>query len=257
MRRQQKKPLVNQADITKTMRELGIQQGDYMIVHSSLNSFGYVDGGADTVIDALIQTVGENGGVFVPTLTGTRHDGPNSPPHFHVKHTPTWTGRIPETLRKRKNARRSLHPTHSLAGIGHRIDTFLAQHEACETPCGRESPYFKLAQHGGYIVLIGVDQQANTTIHTAEELARVPYHLQPEPTPVFITDYDNTEQRCILTLHCWQTPRDFQRIDRPLRQKSIMRIGRIGNAQVRVIRSLPMVQWLTAKLQRDPTYLCV
>ena len=37
-------------------------------VHSSLGSFGHIEGGAETVIDALMQCVGRNGSIFMPAL---------------------------------------------------------------------------------------------------------------------------------------------------------------------------------------------
>ena len=61
--------------IVQGLRELGLREGDLMVVHSSLSSFGYVVGGPDTVIDALLETVGPRGTVIMPTHTGVaKHD---------------------------------------------------------------------------------------------------------------------------------------------------------------------------------------
>lgn len=55
-------------DITNGLLDLGLKSGDEIEVHSSLSSFGYVDGGAETVISALKDVVGENGSIFMPAL---------------------------------------------------------------------------------------------------------------------------------------------------------------------------------------------
>ncbi len=55
-------------DIISGLLDLGLISGDEIEVHSSLSSFGYVDGGAETVISALKEVVGESGSIFMPAL---------------------------------------------------------------------------------------------------------------------------------------------------------------------------------------------
>lgn len=249
-------PVVSTNDIVSSLRELGLKHGDSILVHSSLSAFGYVDGGADAVIDALLEAVGTEGNVLVPTLTGTRHDGPSRPPIFDVRSTPCWTGRIPSTMLARPTARRSMHPTHSVAGIGPKVDRLAEGHEDAATPCGVQSPYYRLAELGGYILLLGVGQESNTTLHTAEELAEVPYHLQPEPTDAVVIDYSGRRHVKRTYLHDWGTPRDFGRIDEPLKELGIMQVGMIGSATVRLIRSMALLDWLVPILKQDNRFLC-
>ncbi|NOX44142.1 MAG: AAC(3) family N-acetyltransferase, partial [Caldiserica bacterium] len=59
--------VVTKDDIVRGLRELGLEVGAIVGVHSSLSSFGYVEGGADAVIDALLEVVGEEGTVVMPT----------------------------------------------------------------------------------------------------------------------------------------------------------------------------------------------
>ncbi len=249
-------PVVTQADISTGLRELGLRPGDSVLVHSSLSSFGYVVNGADAVIDALLEVVEGTGNVIVPTLTGTAEDGPDRPPVFDVRHAPCWTGRIPSVLMKRSEAKRSLHPTHSVAGIGPQVAVLEEGHEDCLTPCGELSPYYRLAVHGGYILLMGVDQESNTTIHTAEELAEVPYHMQKRTTETVVIDHRGIRHVKPMLLHDWGTPRDFQRIDDQLLSLGIMKTGVIGNCTIRLIHSLSMIEWLVNILRKDPQYLC-
>src|SRR3954452_12147705 len=108
-------PPVSRATLTADLRRLGLRRGATVLVHSSLSRIRHVEGGAETVIDALIDSVTPGGTVLFPTLTGTERDGPDCPPVMDVQATACWTGRIPETARHRPDAHRSLHPTHSLA----------------------------------------------------------------------------------------------------------------------------------------------
>ncbi len=244
-------------DILLSLKELGIKQGDVLLVHSSLSSFGYVRCGADTVINALLEVVGQEGTVLVPTLTGKNTDGPQNPPIFNVRETPCWTGRIPTEFMKRRQSRRSLHPTHSVSGIGPLVPFLINGHENSTTPCGKASPYYRLAEKSGYILLVGVDQESNTTIHTAEELAKVPYHMQREPTDAIISDYEGNKIIKHLYLHRWGVPRKFQRIDGELEKLGIMCKGKCGRSTLRLINSMQMIDWLVDILHNDPWYLCL
>ena len=60
--------VITKQDIINGLVNLGLQSGDEIEVHSSLGSFGFVDGGAETVISALKDIVGENGSIFMPAL---------------------------------------------------------------------------------------------------------------------------------------------------------------------------------------------
>lgn len=84
------KPHVTSADIAQGLRRVGLGKGDLVVVHSSLSAFGYVEGGADGVITALLETVGEEGTVAMPTF----HDGALYRPPKDPRTTPSRLGTI-------------------------------------------------------------------------------------------------------------------------------------------------------------------
>lgn len=235
---------------------LGLQTGDIVLVHSSLSSMGYVEGGADTVIDALLSVIGSDGTLMVPTLTGKETDSPDSPPVFDVRNTPCWTGIIPETVRKRPEAKRSLHPTHSVAAIGAHAAEITRGHENGDSPCDAWSPYFSNHKLNGYILLLGVDQESDTTVHCCEEIAGVPYHLQADVTEVPITDSDGSTIVVRNRLHDWhKPPTDFNRFEPIFRDAGVMTVGKVGDATARLIRAKDMVEFAVEMLRNDPLFL--
>ncbi|MDO8685686.1 MAG: AAC(3) family N-acetyltransferase [Clostridiales bacterium] len=121
--------MVKKQDILLSLDLMDIKKGDILLVHSALSSIGYVDGGADTVIDALLESVGEEGTVVMSTLTGWLEP-------FDADKTPSAVGKITEKFRLRENAYRSLHPVHSVAAIGKHAEYITAGHDECETGCG-------------------------------------------------------------------------------------------------------------------------
>lgn len=240
-------------ELISGFRSAGIESGDHLLVHSSLSSLGWVDGGADAVIDALSDAVGAAGTVLYPTLTGSPEDCPENPPVFDARETRCWTGRIPETARRRLGAVRSLHPTHSVAAMGALAGWLTAGHELVRTPCGFGSPYDKLADVEGKIVLIGVGQSCNTSFHLAEELAGAPYVIQERPVDVTFLD---TNGAWVLMrdayLHRSGVRRDYDALEPAMIELGIARIGQVGDADVRVIDATFQRAFLVRKLLHDP-----
>jgi aminoglycoside 3-N-acetyltransferase len=242
-------------DIVRDLRHLGVEPGMTVLVHSSLSSLGWVEGGAETVIDALLETVSPGGTVLAPTLTGTVRDSPEEPPVFDPATSACWTGRIPETFRQRRDARRSRHPTHSVSAIGPATESLIEGHEYAATPCAETSPYGRLAQTGGKILLLGVTHESNTCLHMVEERAGVPYHMQPEPAPARVARGDGSWEEIPTRLHLWRWDRNFTKIDPILLQNGAETAGRVGQADSRLIDVRAMSDLLLPILQRDPLFL--
>jgi len=241
--------------IVEGLKNLGLKTGDIVMVHSSLKSFGYVVGGVDTIIDALLETVGEQGTVVVPTLTGSDKLSPENPPVFDVKNTPCWTGKIPEVFRKRKEAIRSLHPTHSVAAIGALAKFLTENHERCITPCGKGSPYYKLAQMKGYVLLLGVDLRCCTLLHTVEELADLPYHMQKDWVFAKVIDERGKEQEVKVKIHLYGYERDFLKMEPLLLKEEAMKLGTIGKSSIRLIKADKLIKIALKQIKKDPNFL--
>lgn len=163
----EEKDIVTKEDIVAGLRQIGVAPGDLLQVHSSLSAFGYVEGGADTVVEALLEAVGPDGTVMMPTFNHGAAD------IFDIRTTPSVSGAITEALRRRPQAFRSLHPTHPLAAIGPLAELLTRNHLAAGT-FGLYSPLGKLAAMGGKILLLGVGMNVNTMAHIGEMLYGVP-----------------------------------------------------------------------------------
>lgn len=245
------KVIVTKEDIIKGLKGLGLKKGDTILVHSSLKSFGYVDGGADTVIDALLETVLPDGNVMVPTLTGNAYLSKTNPPIFDPYNTPCWTGIIPETFRKRKEALRSKHPTHSVAVIGKDAEYLIECHHCCQTPCGVNSPYDKLVKMNGYVLLLGVDLESVTLFHYVEELMESDYHLQKDWVDAKIILPEGVRVVTI-KIHSYQSPRKFMRMEPYLIENNAIKFTKIGNADIRLIDAKKFTELIIKKLEQDP-----
>ena len=230
--------------ILKGFREFGIKAGDKFILHSSLKSLGRVNGGADAVIDAMLESVHPGGTVFVPTSTFGKPFNPST--------ASSKVGWITEVFRKRPDAIRSLHPSHSIAGIGPDAARILADHEKT-TPMGPGSPLIKLASEGGFIMLIGATHDGNSTIHCAHELAQVPFLNTFRDIEVF-DDEGNTIILRSLIPGCSS---GFNNVEPLLLEKNAIRIQKIGNATTRWMKGQDVIDTaLNAVKKNLPFLLC-
>ena len=101
------------------LRRIGLREGDHVAVALSFKSLGFVCGGPEVMIDALLEVVGPNGTIMMNTHTyGFPISKIKSNFIFDPKSTKSWTGLVPETLRRRAEAVRSWHPISSVTAIG-------------------------------------------------------------------------------------------------------------------------------------------
>ena len=166
------------------LRQLGLEPGAVVIVHSSLSSLGWVCGGSETVVLALMDVLTESGTLVMPTHSAEYSDpgkwkNPPVPeswleairenmPAFDPRTVPTLgMGRIPETFRSWPKALRSSHPAFSFAAWG-RHASFVTGDHSLDYSLGEGSPLARIYELYGEVLLVGVGYESNTSFHLAE-----------------------------------------------------------------------------------------
>jgi aminoglycoside 3-N-acetyltransferase len=166
--------------IHQELEALGVREGGVLLVHASLSSLGHVPGGPETVIRGLLEALGPDGTLLLPALS---YDWVTPMyPSFDLRYTPSNVGMLPEYFRTREGSLRSLHPTHSVCATGPRARNLLGDHARDHTPVGPHSPFYKLKESGGQILMLGCGLRPNTSMHGVEELVEPPYLFGPEIT---------------------------------------------------------------------------
>ena len=182
--------IVVKQDILDAFRQLGISDGQCVMVHTSLSSLGFVCGGAQVVIEALLEAVGREGTIMMPTQSwknldptaGVHWEEPEAWwlvirdhwPAYDKNVTPTNTmGAVAEMFRKWPGTQRSNHPARSVAAWGKYAGYLTADHDLSNI-FGEGSPVGKLYELDGYVLLIGVGYDKNTSLHLADVRAEYP-----------------------------------------------------------------------------------
>jgi len=163
---------VTKRDIKDAAKRLGINPSDSIIIHSSLKSMGYVEGGADTVIDGFFEAVSE-GTLIFPTLC--QKDWEHVYENWHPD-AESDVGYITNVFRKRENVFRSNQATHSVAAMGRDAEYITKTHGESgrrigtmgDTPFSADSPWEKMYNMNTKVIFLGVSMLYGTFRHYAE-----------------------------------------------------------------------------------------
>lgn len=179
---------LTQADITAGLRRVGLFAGAGVVVHSSLKSFGHVEGGAHTVIQALMEVLTPAGTLLMPSFNHNVVFDPGGPGIYDPRETLTINGAIPDSFWRLPGVLRSLDPTHAVAAWGKNARRYIENHHRTLT-MGPESPLGLLGREGGYGLLLGVGYGANTFHHVVEMSSGAPcLGRRSEAYPVRLED---------------------------------------------------------------------
>ncbi|MGK5534109.1 aminoglycoside N(3)-acetyltransferase [Streptomyces sp. URMC 129] len=237
-------PMCTRDSLAAELREMGVRPGETLLVHSSLSSLGWVCGGPGAVVLALLDALGDDGTLVVPTHSGDNSDPATwadppvpeswwadiraSMPPYDARTTPTrGVGVIPETVRTWPGAVRSAHPQTSFAAVGPRAAAIMDGH-ALDCRLGERSPLARLEEARARILLLGVGFGSCTAFHLAE------YRI---PAP----QVDNSFAVMTSRGRRWVTVRDtsitedrFGELGAAFEKERPMLLGKVGAAETRL-----------------------
>jgi aminoglycoside 3-N-acetyltransferase len=164
-------PKLTKERLKAQFQEIGLQQGDKIIINSSMSKLGVLENGPKTFVDALKEYITEEGLIVMSTYphTNSFHYLENYEV-FDVNTTPSKNGALTEYFRKSKDVTRSIHPTHPLAAWGRDSRELMEGHEKSTSLYDLHSPYKKLLDLNIKIVLIGVNFNHAVMIRVIDDL---------------------------------------------------------------------------------------
>jgi aminoglycoside 3-N-acetyltransferase len=222
-------------DFMAALRRLGVRSGDLLVVHSAYDRFAGFSGKPSDVIRVLQDAVGATGTVLMPTLpfTGTAVDYAARGSIFDVRRTPSQVGLLTELFRRSPEVSRSVHPTHPVAAWGTRTTEILANHHLARTPCGEGTPFARLLEHDGRILLLGATIESMTFFHYLEEVLEPGMPMSPFTTEEFsLQSRDDTGAILVSKMRLFDPAlsrrRDLRKLEPVLRQQGTWAEVRLG-----------------------------
>lgn len=248
--------------IVEDLRHLGISTGDTLIVHSSLSALGFVIGGAQTVVEALLESIGPTG-----TLTMPGHSSALSEPS-HWKNPPVPQGWWPiiratmpafdldltpiremgvtaEAFRRLPGVERSNHPRMSHLAYGP-LATIITSGHSLVDGLGEQSPLARLYERDAQVLLLGVPHANNTSLHLAEYRAVWPSKTRmTQGSPVFV----NGRREWVTYEELETSADDFDAIGNELATNQLQVSGFVGFATAQLMHQRAVVDfaanWMT------------
>ena len=192
----EKGQVITKEFLVQNLHSIGIQKGDSLLVHSSLSKMGYLEDGPETLIDALLEVIGAEGNLLMPSSPNAllQLDYVKSYTLFDVQNSPSKLGSITEFFRKRKDVIRSLNATEPVCALGPDALYFTEGHFNELTPYTKKSPFYRLTEKNGKILYIGVTlANAGTSLHILEDAVDFKYPVYfPEIFDLKIKDASGT-----------------------------------------------------------------
>ena len=225
------------------LRSLGIESGDTVLLHSSFEEHHGFQGSIQEVTDVFVEAVGPRGHLLMVSLPyrSSSFLYLSKLKRFDVRKTPSMMGMLSELFRRRPGVLRSLSPSHPMLVHGPRAAWFVADHQACQYPCGPGSPFEKLLTSDAKALFYNTSFDAYTFFHYLEHLvsSQMPFRLYTEqPFQAQVIDHDgvpSTVPTYAFAADAMQRRR-FEILEHELRKRNAIKELRIGNGSVQVVR---------------------
>lgn len=174
---------IKREELAEQLRNLGLRPGDAAMMHASLSQLGWIDGGAATVVESVLDAMGPDGTLLTPAFTaGLWNDAlvmpdcrDTCPADLCPSQHPSHEGAIPNAALARAGRLRSCHPTHSWVGNGPQAEALLRGHRDSPTFCGTGNPFEPLVELDGGLLTLGVGVDRITLWHYFEDVWQLPY----------------------------------------------------------------------------------
>ena len=255
------KQVITKNDLITALGKLGVKKGMVLEVHSALHAFGYVVGGAQTVVDALIEAVGYEGTIVMPLQCGNNTEPSyweNPPierslwqtvrdytPPFDGKESDVqYMGEVVSNFRRRRGTYCSYHPSSAFVAYGKYAKLICSRHEL-NYGLSKRSPLGQMMKLKTYVLLLGVSYDNCTGMHLAEYESNVrPIILQGGRVE---TEFGS---QWVKYLDIDLDSDEFLAPGKMMEEKGLVKKGIIGSAECRLFPLKTAVDFTTMYLKR-------
>src|SRR5512147_311341 len=241
--------------LVEGFRELGVREGDTLLVHSSYKSLGEVDGGPQTVIHALEAALGtdKDGTLIMPTFNFDFNEGKP----WDVRTTASKMGVLTEVVRIDPRAKRVFHPFYSFAILGKHAE--MLGNLRYKSSYERNSVFGKLRDLDGKIMVVGLSYTNSMTFfHHIEQMEGVDYRFLKQFTGQ-VTDWDGRTWTDTFEMLVRDIDKgviiEVNPMGALMEEAGVITVGKIGEADVKLMKANEVYAFTAREMRRDPHLL--
>lgn len=242
---------LTKAEIVGGLHRVGLKACDVVLVHAAMRTLGHVDGGAETVVEALLEVLGKHGTLVVPTFTSAHYAAED--PIVDPENDPSEMGIISQTVKTRPDALKSIAYSASFAAVGRRAEV-ITQVDPSLTVFDLRSSFGVMLALNTQILLLGVPYQSSTSHHFAEYVCDVPYRHTIDLGEVKFRRKDGSIVMQRMTEHVplpGAPALDYHKLGRMLEEQGSVSIGAIGNAVARRYAMRDLIDLAQTEAEKD------
>ncbi len=246
---------IRASDFVRVFRELGIQEGQQIFLHTRMFGFGKLNWRArlskeqicDSLIGAFKAAVGPKGTVMMTTFTQKAHDTGI----YDVDNSPSEGGALTEYFRKLPDVHRSEHPTHSFAIWGKDKEFYLSE---AQSTFDMDSAYGKTLERNAWLVDWGTDFKSTTFLHLIEHKAGLPYRKE-STQEIQVKAGDKVYTRSVFKYRkSTRLSVDYRAFEKDLLAKGLLKKREVGDGQVLAIQAKVLYEEGLEALKKDKYY---
>lgn len=246
-KRQLIRDVITKNDLIAMFKRMGVIKGMILYVQSDLETFSYVNGGSQIVIEALQEAVGFEGTIVTPSFSESLVDPAcdqdylferdvfdeirASKPAFHKKKTASECGEFSNQFMRNDGVYRSNHPTHSFLAWG-KYAKLICDRHPLHFSLGKDTPIDKVVEMNGYVLLLGISYRHCDIFKYASCIT------QKNPIRIVSAPVEKRAKReFIHMLEMDYILKNVRVIQQMMEEREVVRLDYVGNAQCRFFKA--------------------
>jgi aminoglycoside 3-N-acetyltransferase len=247
------------AEFEQALRKLGVASGQVLFVHSGADWLRSVEGGPIKVLELLRRMLGDEGTLALPSFPfdglAAEYVAGGS---FDVRRSPSKMGLLTELFRRLPEVQRSLHPTHPVCAAGRLADHLTDSHHLDARPFGPLSPFGRLEEQKGKILMLGVNSDFLTHVHVVEDGMGASFPVRvylPEPVAVSVVNREGNAEVLKTLVHNPAVSRlkSISRHEGEWQKAGALRRARIGHIELRLLDAKGLSDHLQSRARQGRT----
>ncbi|QDF29511.1 AAC(3) family N-acetyltransferase [Halarcobacter anaerophilus] len=239
-RERKKRVLISLKEVDNLLNKFTLNSD--IIIHSSTSNIGKIEGGTKELTNLIISKIDLSSyTLLAPALSflGSQKEYLENLDSFNLQEAKNAMGNISNMIMKKDNCKRSFHPSHSVIAIGKNVNYYISDHEKGKTPFSGSSPYSKITNNNGKILMFGVNLNSVTNFHVYEDMLEEYLPFDVYLKNIYKIDSENNGKNLVIEVKAHNpflsAKRDCERARKYLLKNGYIESYKLGDSEISLL----------------------